>query len=92
MPHIKPERRLDLEEEVGIDPRYIGVILQSGGRGADLNYMIYGMCVGFLGKNPSYEDFEPVITALEGAKYELFRLKLAMVEDDAIDRNGEVKL
>lgn len=89
MPHINPERRLDLEHEVGIDPRYIGVMLE---RGADLNYMIYGMCVGFLGSDPKYDDFEPVITALEGAKYELFRRKLAMVEDDAIERNGEVKL
>lgn len=92
MPYINREHRLDLEEQIGIDPRYIGVVLasQDPPRGADLNYVLYGVCVGFLGKNPSYDDFEPVIMALEGAKFELLRRKLAMVEDDAIRRNGDL--
>lgn len=92
MPYINPERRLDLEEQVGIDPKYIGVVLasQDPPRGADLNYMIYGICVGFLGRQPSYDDFEPVIMALEGAKFELLRRKLAMVENEAIARNGDL--
>lgn len=57
-----------------------------------LNYKITLMVIEFLGRKgaPRYQDFNDAIGALEGAKMELYRRKVASYEDAKRDENGEV--
>lgn len=56
----------------------------------ELNFMITKLLIDYLGSAPNYQRFNDCLGALEGAKLELYRRKVAPYEDQAIKRNGDV--
>jgi hypothetical protein len=56
----------------------------------ELNFAITTLLLGFLGKSFRYQDLNDVMGALEGAKMEFYRRKVAGYEDDCIVKNGDV--
>lgn len=84
MPYIKQEDRARLLKELlegDINPTNAG----------ELNYMITCIAHTYWANNGSnYQAFNDIIGALEGAKLELYRRKVAPYEDDKIQQNGDV--
>jgi len=79
MPYIDPERRKALG-------RY-GQPLNAG----ELNYRITQVIKEYLEKHgEKYQIYNDVIGALEGAKLEIYRRKIAPYEDEKIKKNGDV--
>lgn len=80
MPYLKPERRkqlLDFQDE-----------LRTAG---DLNFMLTNMLVLYLGdRGESYQAYNDIVGALECAKLEIYRRKVAKYEDTKIQENGDV--
>lgn len=73
-PYVKRERRGEVPETAG-----------------ELNYAITKLCGEFLNRRGEfYQTYNDIIGALEGAKLELYRRKIAPYEDGAISRNGDV--
>lgn len=57
----------------------------------ELNYMITKLCKRYLEiKGENYQNYNDIIGALEGAKLELYRRKIAAYEDLKIKENGDV--
>jgi hypothetical protein len=56
----------------------------------ELNYAITQLVFKYLGRVPNYQRYNDVLGALEGAKLELYRRKIAPYEDDKIAQNGDV--
>jgi hypothetical protein len=56
----------------------------------ELNYAFTTLALNYLGRNPSYQSFNDVVGALEGAKLELYRRKVAPYEDTKKMQNGDV--
>lgn len=82
MPYISQEarRQLALEERNVFDP-------------GELNYMFTGLIAQYIKTNgESYQTYNDVMGALEGAKLELYRRKIAPYEDTKIEKNGDVYL
>ena len=77
MPYIKTEYR-----------KVIEIIPQSVG---ELNYVITKICDNYKrSEGESYQTYNDIIGALEGAKLELYRRKIAPYEDKKIVENGDV--
>ena len=56
-----------------------------------LNYLFTRLASAYLGYNgESYQHYNDIIGALEGAKLELYRRKVAWYEDKKIAENGDV--
>ena len=90
MPYIKKERRSDLEMfAVQIDSlAQIGENCKNAG---ELNYTLTRIVHGYLKENGGrYQQINDIIGALEGAKLELYRRKVAPYEDTKIEENGDV--
>lgn len=91
MPYIKKEKR-DLiiqkpDKDLGpiVDPGHIDCA-------GDLNFTITWLIKRYLEKKgESYQVFNDVMGALEGAKLEMYRRQLAKVEDSKIEENGDVE-
>ncbi len=79
MPYIKKEKRK-------------GVIMSRMAENAgELNFLITDIVTGYLiKKGEKYQTYNDIIGALEGAKLELYRRKIAPYEDKKIDENGDV--
>lgn len=97
MPYIKQSRRdhfqTDIDKiygsmlEIFNEKGFIDGEMTSG----DLNYLITNLCLNYLYVNKEcYQTYNDVIGALEGAKLELYRRKIAPYEDRKIDENGDV--
>lgn len=56
----------------------------------ELNYAITRLVLDFLSDLPSYMEYNEVIGALECAKLELYRRRIAQYEDRKKEENGEV--
>lgn len=57
----------------------------------ELNYLITLLTHSFLNQKPeSYQGYNDVLGALEGAKLELYRRHVASYENDKIKENGDV--
>ena len=57
----------------------------------DLNYLFTVICLHYLAANgTSYQRFNDIIGALEGAKLELYRRQVAAYEDSKIAEHGDV--
>jgi hypothetical protein len=56
----------------------------------ELNYMFTKIAHEYLTVKTNYQRFNDVIGALEGAKLELYRRKIAPYEDIKIVENGDV--
>lgn len=76
MPYIKQKRRSE-----------IFLAISSG----ELNYMFTLLIISYLQMNgESYQTYNDIIGALEAAKLELYRRKIAPYEDKKIQENGDV--
>jgi hypothetical protein len=85
MPYIKQANRKALQP---ITNALGDTTIDSAG---ELNYLITKICIDFLlHQAPGYQAFNDAIGALEGAKLELYRRKIASYEDTKIIENGDV--
>ena len=76
MPYIKQKRR----EEI-IFPENCG----------ELNFFITEILATYIvAKGESYQTYNDIMGALEGAKLEIYRRKIAPYEDKKIKENGDV--
>lgn len=76
MPYIERAER----EKAWLAPRNAG----------ELNYAITDLIQFYLGSAPNYQRYNDVLGALEGAKLELYRRRIAPYEDTKIKQNGDV--
>ena len=80
MPHISETSKAHL--------RVKGKVTES----KELAFVVYKACVDFLNNSSKeYDDYAKIIGVLESCKMEFDRRKLKVFEDEAIQRNGEVK-
>lgn len=56
-----------------------------------LNYIVTKVVLRFLGKRPDYDRYNAAIGALECAKLEVYRRRLAPYEDGKIAENGDIE-
>ena len=56
----------------------------------ELNFAITKLLLKYLGEAPRYQDFNDVLGALEGAKHEIYRRRIAPYENGKILSNGDV--
>lgn len=78
MPYIKPEDRTLYKVRTFKGP-------------GELNYAFTELCVRYLGeRGESYQTYNDIIGALEGAKLEMYRRRVGAYEDAAKDKNGDV--
>ena len=77
MPYIRPSDRTRLQYE---DPGTVG----------ELTYALTLELIAYLGDSPSFQDYAEAIAALECAKFELYRRRIAAYENDKIIVNGDV--
>lgn len=79
MPYITPDDRQRLKE--GSLPATAG----------ELNYAFTVAALDYMkAKGTSYQTFNDIVGALEGAKLELYRRMVAGYEDQKMFRNGDV--
>jgi hypothetical protein len=78
MPYIKQGDRYYIDK--GIVPVKVG----------DLTYLITKNILDYIGDKESYAVYNEVIGALECAKLEFYRRKVAKYEDNKIMENGDV--
>ena len=77
MPYIDPKRRIDAE----VLPRDAG----------ELNFRLTKVIVRYLNfKGESYQTYNDIIGALEGAKLEIYRRLIVPYEDIKCKENGDV--
>ena len=85
MPYIKPEDRTKYEVLVN---EMCHSDIQSAG---ELNYLITQLVYNFMSsRGESYQSYNDVMGALEGAKLELYRRSISAYEDEKIKTNGDV--
>ena len=78
MPYIKEERKAD-------------VLVNGATNAGELNYLFtYWIGQYLLDKDESYQTYNDIIGALEGAKQELYRRKIAPYENIKMAKNGDV--
>lgn len=79
MPYIKKERRGELL--IKFDPKNAG----------ELNYLITEQLTNYIFLNgESYQTFNDIMGALEGAKLEIYRRLIVPYEDRKARENGDV--
>ncbi len=84
MPYIKPERRKVFNAHLEACSREIG------GEG-ELNYCIYKLSTLLISRiGESYDKLSMCSSAMEHAKLEWYRRKLAPYEDKKIEENGDI--
>lgn len=87
MPYIKQEDRYRLEDEA-MD---VGEAYPRPRNAGELNYIFTKLCHAYWESNgKNYQAFNDIIGALEGAKLELYRRRVAPYEDLKIAENGDV--
>jgi hypothetical protein len=55
-----------------------------------LNFAITRLIQVYLGDGPNYQRFNDALGAIEGAKLELYRRRVAPYEDGKVIENGDV--
>ena len=79
MPYIPQDRRKALEESLAP--------IKAG----ELNYLFTHLINNYLELNrESYQSYNDIMGALEGAKLELYRRKIAPYEEKKKEENGDV--
>jgi len=85
MPYIKVEDRARLEHLVR------EMCLTEIKTAGELNYLLTRLVHSFLDQKPeSYQAYNDVIGALEGAKLELYRRHVSSYEENKMKQNGDV--
>ena len=79
MPYIPPERRKELD--LKFNPKTAG----------ELNYVLTTQLVNYVFLHgESYQSYNDIMGALEGAKLEIYRRQIAQYEDVKARENGDV--
>jgi hypothetical protein len=86
MPYIDPCDRRTAPRGLRDVLRFAAERAAPGG----LNYLVTRLVVAWLGKAPTYEQFNAAVGALECAKLELYRRMVAPYEDEKCAENGDV--
>lgn len=86
MPYIKPERRERLDAKI----EELVQVVDLNHREGELNYIVTRLFWELKGEG-KYHDFNELIGAVECAKMEFYRRKLAPYEDEKIKVNGDIK-
>jgi hypothetical protein len=82
MPYIKQEARAKLNMGLRF-PENMG----------ELTYVLYKECLIYLKNSEGkYQDRGEIVNALESAKLEFYRRKMAPYEDEKIKENGDVQV
>jgi hypothetical protein len=80
MPYIKADKRWDIQS---------GAVLPT--IAGELNYKITQVLLDYVkSKGASYQTFNDILGALEGAKQEFYRRVVSKYEDQKISENGDV--
>ena len=89
MPYINTASREALSPE--LEP--LIELIRNGGlwKAGDLNYIITRLAMAYMAQRQSYARYNDVIGALECAKLELYRRRIAPYEDGKIKINGDVE-
>ncbi len=78
MPYIKEARRKD-------------VIMNGAMDAGELNYLItYWLNQYILDNDEKYQVYNDIMGALEGAKFEMYRRRVALYEEKKVKENGDV--
>jgi hypothetical protein len=85
MPYIKQDDRSKFEHWLK------GAALSPPKTPGELNYLITRLILTYLPPEPTYQDFNDIIGAIEGAKMEFYRRYVVKYEDHKIEQNGDVK-
>ena len=65
---------------------------QKADNAGELNYLITSVCHRYLEEHGErYQTYADILSALEGAKLELYRRWVAPYEDRKIEENGDVR-
>jgi len=84
MPYIKNKHRIRHDAQDMI----VEQAIQSAG---ELNYLITKLIKRYLSdKGESYQSYNDIMGAMEGAKLEMYRRLVAPYEDKKIKENGDV--
>lgn len=84
MPYIKQDRRIPIDNSINVIEH---VVTNCG----DLNYTITKLCLAYIEtKGLSYQTLNDIIGALECAKLEFNRRKIAPYEDLKSCENGDI--
>lgn len=85
MPYVDQTSRDKLSNL--INTIHLANVLSAG----ELNYAITNLIIAFIeNKGVSYQTYNDVLGALEGAKLELYRREIIKYEDDKRKTNGDV--
>ena len=85
MPYIRRARRIAFNKSLN----YLGNNIDLGG---ELNYCFTKLCHLFMEEHgESYANYAECISALECAKLELYRRKIAAYETTKITENGDIE-
>jgi hypothetical protein len=80
MPYINKARRESITED---GPKTPG----------ELNYIFTAIALDYIQRmTESYQHYNDVIGALEGAKLELYRRQVSPYEDKAMAKNGDIEI
>ena len=80
MPYIEKMRRVKLLE-FNDQPQNAG----------ELNFLITNLITKYMFmKGEKYQHYNDIIGALEGAKFEIYRRRVALYEEKKIKENGDV--
>lgn len=81
MPYIKQENRWRFDDLGSVEPCSSG----------ELNYVFTRIAHEYWSRcGSNYQAYNDIIGALEGCKLELYRRRVALYEDAAMERNGDV--
>ena len=78
-PYISQDRRREIDEN-GATPSNTG----------ELTYALYRACLDYLPAKARFADYAEVMAALECAKLEFYRRRVAPYEDTKIAESGNV--
>ena len=56
----------------------------------ELNYVLTKTLLDYLPSDPHYSEYNEIIGVLECCKLEMYRRKIALMEDKKIEENGDV--
>lgn len=85
MPYIKQERRTPLIKSI------TGSVVSLPETAGELNFVLTVILQDYVTKHGvGYQTFNDIMGALEGAKLEFYRRKVAPYEDIKIKENGDV--
>lgn len=85
MPYLKLESRQRLDKTIN----ELASLIKPNHRAGELNYIFNRLMLAVLGEG-KYADCNEMIGALESAKLEFYRKKIAKLEDKKVKENGDL--